>query len=140
MRVDGNGIEATPVNLEHGLGIMTHSSVRPDGYWRFFTRHKVRVMYFNQDRSASRTIDTQIEFQGQTYPVNSTVSTSLDTRVIEVVYEYAFLRGKRYELSSSAGLHNLTFELALSATGGTLNVSQSARALRGLKGLHVLAT
>jgi len=128
VRVDGNGIEGTPVNLEQGLGITNHQSFRLDGYWRFLTRHKIRVMYFNQDRSASRTIDTQIEFQGETFPVNSNVSTSLDTRVIEVVYEYAFLRGERYELSGSAGLHNLTFELALSATGGTLNASKSARA------------
>src|SRR5215469_2871512 len=101
VRVDGNGIEGTPVNLEHGLGITNHDSFRVDGYWRFLTRHKIRVMYFDQNRSASRTIDQEIEFSGETYPVNSTVSTRLDTRIIEVAYEYAFLRGEHYELAGT---------------------------------------
>jgi hypothetical protein len=128
VRVDGSGREGTPVNLEHGLGITNHDSFRLDGYWRFLTKHKIRVMYFDQNRSASRTIDQEIEFNGETYPINTDVSTRLDTRIFEVAYEYAFLRSEHYELSGSVGLHNVTFDLSLAATGTTQNVSTSAKA------------
>ena len=56
------------------------------------------------------------------------VTAHVGTHVAEVAYEYAFMRGEHYELAGSVGLHDLTFNTALSAVGNTLNVSQSARA------------
>jgi hypothetical protein len=67
-------------------------------------------------------------FRGQTYPVNTQVSTRFDTSVLELAYEYAFLRGEHYELAGSLGIHDLSFKLQLSALGENTNVQQSARA------------
>lgn len=128
VRVDGSGLEGTPINLEHTLGISNSSSFRLDGYWRFAERHKIRLMYFDENRSASHTINQDIVFNGQTFPVNTQLSARLDTTVVEAAYEYAFLRGDNYELAGSAGLHNLVFKLSLGAVGTNTNVSQSARA------------
>ena len=128
VRVDGAGVEGTPFNLERSLGITNHDSFRVDGYWRFFRRHKIRLMYFQQNRNATHTIDQEIVFDGQTFPANAQLSARIDTLVAEAAYEYAFLRGQSYELSGSAGLHDLRFRLSLAVVGATANRSASARA------------
>jgi len=128
VRVDGSGLEGTPLNLEHSLGITNHDSFRVDAYWRFLKRHKLRLMYFDEDRSALQTINRNIVFNGQTFPVNTDLSARLDTVVAELAYEYAFLHGENYELAGSAGLHDLSFRLSLAAVGNTVNRSESARA------------
>ena len=118
----------TPIDVERQLGIGDRTSFRLDGYWRFFERHKIRVMYFDESRSAQKSLTDEIVFRGQTYPVNAQVSTRFDTGVLELAYEYAFLRGEHYELAGSVGIHDLSFKLQLTAVGQTVNQQQSARA------------
>jgi hypothetical protein len=118
----------TPIAVERELGIGDRTSFRLDGYWRFFERHKLRVMYFDESRSGDKTITDEIVFRGQTYPVNAQISTRFDTRVAELAYEYALLKGEHYELAGSVGIHDLTFKLQLAVVGANTNVQQSARA------------
>jgi hypothetical protein len=118
----------TPIDVEHQLGMGDRSSFRLDGYWRFLERHKIRVMYFDVSRSAQKSISDEIIFRGQTYPVDTQVSSRLDTVVAELAYEYAFLRGEHYELAGSLGIHDLSFKLQLTAVGENLNVEQSGKA------------
>ncbi|MGN6452213.1 MAG: hypothetical protein ACTHL7_03960 [Steroidobacteraceae bacterium] len=118
----------TPIDVERELGIADRTSFRLDGYWRFSKRHKLRVMYFDESRSGDKTITDEIVFRGQTYPVNTQISTRFDTMVAELAYEYAFLKGEHYELAASLGIHDLTFKLQLAAAGANTNVQQSARA------------
>jgi hypothetical protein len=118
----------TPINVEHQLGIGERTSFRLDGYWRFLQRHKIRVMFFDERRSAQKDITGEIVFRGQTYPVNARLSSQFDTQVAQLAYEYAFLRGEHYELAGSLGIHNLTFKLQLAAVSQTVNQQHSARA------------
>lgn len=118
----------TPINVERQLGIGERNSFRLEGYWRFLERHKIRVMYFDESRSAQRSITDEIIFRGQTYPINTQVSSRFDTVVAELAYEYAFLRGEHYELAGSLGLHDLSFKLQLTAVGKNLNLEQSGKA------------
>ena len=118
----------SPIDVERQLGIGDRASFRLDGYWRFLQRHKLRLMYFDESRSGDKTITDEIVFRGQTFPVNTQISTRFDTRVAELAYEYALLRGEHYELAASAGIHDLTFKLQLAANGENTNLPQSARA------------
>ncbi|HEY1874093.1 MAG TPA: hypothetical protein VGG67_06800 [Steroidobacteraceae bacterium] len=118
----------TPINVERQLGIGERTSFRLDGYWRFLERHKIRIMYFDESRSAQKSITGEIVFRGETYPVNTQLSSQLDTRVAELAYEYAFLRGEHYELAGSLGIHDLAFKLQLTAVGQTVKQQESARA------------
>jgi hypothetical protein len=118
----------TPIDVERQLDIGDRASFRLDGYWRFLERHKLRVMYFDENRSGDKTITDEIVFRGQTYPVNTQISTRFDTMVAELAYEYAFLKGEHYELAGSIGIHDLTFKLQLTAVGQNVNAQESARA------------
>ena len=125
----GSPVEVgTPIDVERQLGISDRTSFRLDGYWRFAERHKLRIMYFDENRSGQQTITDEIIFRGETYPINTQVSARFDTMVAELAYEYAFLRGEHYELAGSLGIHELTFKLQLSAVGQSVNQQLSGRA------------
>src|SRR5262245_25257493 len=82
-------------------------------------------MYFQNNRSNTRTTDREITFQGDVYPVNSVVTASLDEKILELAYEYAFYRTDKLELSGSFGIHTLKFEPKLSATLTSTGGSQT---------------
>ena len=134
VRADGSPAPGTPaeigspIDVERQLGISDRASFRLDGYWRFLQRHKLRLMYFDESRSGSKTITGEIVFRGQTFPINAQIGTRFDTQVAEIAYEYAFLKGEHYELAGSVGIHELTFKLQLTAAGANANLEQSARA------------
>jgi hypothetical protein len=128
VRVDGNGIQGTPINLEHELGFSEQTSFRVDGYWRFAKRHKIRVMYFDESRGSTSTLDRDIVFDGVTYPLNANLSTRIDRYIVEGAYEYAFLRGEHYELAASIGVHDIGFKLTLAAVANNVNLTQSRNA------------
>lgn len=111
-------------NRTFGEGSLTR--IRLDGQWRFgdSRRHKLRALWFDADRSDSKTIDRDIEWGGETFPVNTKVKADLEYQIYELSYEYAFLRSETWELSASIGAYWVSMDSGLSATvtvedGGT---------------------
>jgi len=116
VRLDGQTQQTgTEVDWESEFDIGDKDSFRVDGFWRFAERHKMRFMYFENNRSESRTLSRDIVFGDTTYPVNTNVEVGIDMRLVELVYEYAFLRHDNLELSGSFGIH--TLELSASLRG-----------------------
>lgn len=139
VRVDGTAQSGTEFDVEEELGFNDTDRFRVDAYWRFRPRHKLRFMYFDTRRNASRRIDRDIVFGDTTYRVDTQVEAGFDTTVAEVAYEYAFLQRESYELAATIGLHNLRFDLSMSAAGRT-DAARSATAsgplpVFGLRGI-----
>jgi hypothetical protein len=114
----------TPIDWDRTFGGGSSTRIRVDGQWRFAERHKVRALWFDSDRSGSRTVDREIEWGGETFPVNTKIKGDLKYEIYELSYEYAFLRRDSYELSASIGAYYAQFDSNLSATisgpqGGT---------------------
>ena len=128
LRVDGTDQLGTDVNLERDLGLSSTNSFRVDGFWRFAKRHKIRIEYFDEGRSAQHTLDQPIIIGDQTFDVNTQVNARVKNVTIEAAYEYAFMRGEKYELAGSLGVHDMYYKLSVSAVGETVNASRSARA------------
>lgn len=142
VRVDGTNRRGTELKMEDELGLDDTDRFRIDAYWRFRPRHKLRVMYFDTRQSDSVQIARDITFRDVTYPIAAELTTEFETTVAELAYEYAFLRRERYELAGTIGVHNLEFDLRLSAMGAsqTETLSRSASAngplpVVGLRGL-----
>lgn len=150
LRVDGNNRDiGTEVNLENELGIDSGDRFRVDGYWRFFPRHKVRFMYFNSSSDATRRLTRNIEFGGETFPINASASVNFDVTIFELAYEYSFMKRDNFELAGTIGLHNLGVEAGISAQisggGGSAGTSRDAKAdgdgplpVLGLRGIWAL--
>ena len=56
MRIDGTSGAGDEVNLEQDLGFTDQSRFRVDMTWRFAEKHKLRALWFNNDRSATRVL------------------------------------------------------------------------------------
>ena len=119
LTVNGDTVSGTEVNWEDNFDLQDKNQFRIDAFWRFAERHKVRLMWFQNNRSGSRTTTRDIEFEDQLYPVNTTISAGLDEQIIELAYEYAFYKTDKLELSGSAGIHSLKFDASLSANIST---------------------
>jgi hypothetical protein len=127
--VNGEQLEGNEVDWDNEFNLGDKDQFRVDAFWRFANKHKLRLMYFQNNRHNTRTIDREIDFGDDVYPVNTSVTASLDEKIIELAYEYAFYKTDKLELSGSGGLHTLKFEPKLSATinaGGPGQTFQSS--------------
>jgi hypothetical protein len=129
VRVDGETSDelGSDVDFDDTFGIGDFDRFRAEGSWRIAPRHIVRAMYFQNNRSGTRTIEQDIDFQGATYPVGATVNAGSELTVAQLSYEYAFLRRENYELAGGIGVHYVDLGLTLDATvtsqGGTASRS-----------------
>jgi hypothetical protein len=135
----------TEVDWESEFDFADKESFRVDGFWRFANRHKVRFMYFENNRTGSRTLTRDIDFGDTTFPINTDVDAGLDMRLIELAYEYAFLSHDNLELSGSIGIHSVELDASLqgdiAGPGGGTTVAAREGSVTGplpVLGFHVL--
>ena len=124
VRLDGEGgATGDTIDFDDSFGLDDYSSFRLDGQWRIKGKHSVRGTYFQNSRSATRELDREIDFGGETYPVGVETTAHWNLRVMQVSYDYAFSRHDNYELAAGIGVHVLDAKLGLDATitggGGT---------------------
>ncbi len=117
LRVDGSLTDlGTPIDWEETFGKGDANRLRIDAYWRFADRHKLRALVFDSRVKRSVTLDEEIEFDGELFPVNAQVDSEFGFSIYELSYEYAFRRRDRYELAASLGVHYTDVEASLSGT------------------------
>ena len=117
IRVDG-AARGTEIDTERDLGMEDSDRFRVDAYWRMTPRQKIRVMYFDTQQEATKTLERNLVFNDTLYPVNLEVRAKSETQVAELAYEFTFMHRDKYDLSVSGGIHNLKFSTSLS---GELN-------------------
>jgi hypothetical protein len=100
------GGEGTPIDLEGDLGLEKSSSVfRFDGYFRFNERHRLDFSAFDLSRSASKQIQTEIDFDDVIYPIDTVVSADFDLKIYKLAYTWSFMRRDKGYLGLTAGLY-----------------------------------
>ncbi len=120
VRLDASNRDVgTEVNLEDDLGLDKQDRFRIDGYWRFLPRHKLRFLYFDSSSASERSIQKEIEFGGETFPFEANVRVDFDVTIMELAYEYSFLKRDNLELAGTIGLHNLSVKAGLSAAAAS---------------------
>jgi len=97
---------------------------RLDGHVRFNDRHNVAFSYYDINRTGGKALDTEIEWEGDVYPIGIDVESRLEQQVIKLSYGYNFLRKPRSEMGFSFGLHTMKFGMGL-RTANDLQVSST---------------
>lgn len=118
IRVDqviGIGI-GTTFDFEDVFGFDDETVFRLEGQWRFTEAQKLRLMYFRSSRRANDTLDTEIDFGDTTFPVNVDITARFDFEIIELAYQYDFLRLEDFQLGGSLGIHYVGLGTRLTAT------------------------
>lgn len=130
VRVDGETTNdvGSDVNFDDTFGIGDFDRFRVDGSWRIAPRHLIRAMYFQNNRHATRSIERDVTFQDETFPVGATVDAASELTVAELSYEYAFLKRENYELAGGIGIHYVDMNLSLEATISAQGNQASRRA------------
>jgi hypothetical protein len=126
VQLNGDTSTGDKVDFNKAIGGADVTRIRLDGAWRFgdTDKHRLKGFVFDASRSRSETIDRDIEWGGNTYPVNAKVDFNFSFTIVELAYEYEFLKRDNYEIGASVGLHYTQFSAALKAkaaqSGGTL--------------------
>jgi len=115
IRADGETGEGTTIDWKNTFGDQEASRLRLDGYWRFKERHHLRAMYTDYSKSATRTLERDIDWNGEIIPVDASATGKLGFEIVELAYEYDFARSPDRDLVLSAGIHYTTFEASIRA-------------------------
>jgi hypothetical protein len=110
LRVDRSfqGMTGTPVNGESDLGLPSRlHQGRVEFMFRLRERSKVRVDYFEADRSGSKVLASDVVFGNQTFAAGQLTQTSLDWRQFDITYTYSLVRNDRFEVGTGVGIYFL---------------------------------
>lgn len=102
------GVTGTPVNGENNLGLPNRlRQGRVEFMFRLRERSKVRVDYFDADRSGSKLLANDVVFGNQTFAAGQVSQTSVDWRQFDITYTYSLVRNDRFELGTGLGIYFL---------------------------------
>ena len=106
------GTTGTPVNAENDLGL-PHRENRGvvDFMFRLRDRNKVRVAYYETNRSGSQVLANDIVFGNQTFPAGELAQTSFDLQQFDITYTYSFIRNSHFELGTGLAAYFLQIDL-----------------------------
>ena len=111
--IPGSG---TPVDLESDLGFDKSDTVfRVDGYYRFNDKHRIDFSIFDLSRSASKQIQTEIDWNDTIYPIDTAVDASLDLAIYKLAYTWSFMQRDKGYLGLTAGLYTADIGTSIAA-------------------------
>ena len=89
------------------------------GRWRIGERWRIDAEYFALNRTSGRTLDREIQWGDQTFPVNAQVDAKFDFSDFRVSAGYSFFRTTDKEVGVGLGLHVASYDVSLnSSTSG----------------------
>lgn len=106
------GTIGTPVNAENDLGLAHRQHKgRVDFMFRLRERSKVRVNYYEANRSGSQVLANDIVFGNEIFPAGQTAVTSFDLRQFNISYTYSFIRNSRFEVGMGLAAYFLEVDV-----------------------------
>ncbi len=108
------------INTVDTLGMDPKATTpRLDFYWRYHPKHRLELTAFRIRRTGTKTLEEEIDWGGETYPVGATVESTLNTGIFRVGYAWSFYRSEKTELGIGGGLYVMDIEAGIA--GETLN-------------------
>jgi hypothetical protein len=110
-----SGNAGSDVDMESELGLDASTSVsRVGGYFWFTHRQRLDVSYFDLSRSASHKINETINFDDETFQINTVVTTNNHLTITKLDYTFAFLNKDNWYLGVTGGLYVMQGRITLS--------------------------
>jgi outer membrane protein len=103
LRVDGNGVTGTDINLKDDLGISSENLPGVEAYFGIGD-HEISLAYSRVNLSGAQNIGKEIKFNGYTYDKNAYVESELTTNMIDLEYQYKLLNFKNILAGLSVGI------------------------------------
>jgi hypothetical protein len=121
----GTGVD---INFEDMLGLEKIKLIgEASVYWRFAERWRVDLGYFSLNRNGTRTLEQDVNWGGNTYPIGTTVNSDYKLSDLRAAVGYSFFRRPDKELGVGFGLHRAGIAASLDAANvGATNQSVTA--------------
>ena len=102
------------VDPQQALG-MPSEVLAPDIWaaYRFGDRHRIEFAYTGTHRSATQTLSRDVDFNGFTYSLNTTVHSEMDVEFFELAYVYSIYQDKQMDFGVSLGVDVLRTHFAI---------------------------
>jgi hypothetical protein len=78
--------------------------------FRMLDRHRIRADFFTSSRSSALLLTRTIVFGDDVYRVSDRLNSKLDLKMLNLTYNYSFIKIDRVEVSAGMGLHLLQAE------------------------------
>jgi hypothetical protein len=118
-RLDSSLGVGASIDFEEALGLeeemlvpFARSLIRLDQRWR------VELEYFQVERDASETLEVEIQWGDQVFPVDTGLDAFYDVSVLRLSVGYAFFRRRDKELGLALGVHGAWIEAGLEDAAG----------------------
>jgi len=118
------------VDFEDALGLEPRSLVGEASlYWRFGEHWRLDIDYFRINRSATRTLGTDVSWGGQDFPVGASVNSTFNISDLRTSVGWSFFRRPDKEVGVSLGVHTTSLTASLENSGvGASSATSSATA------------
>jgi hypothetical protein len=112
------GVGAT-VNFQEALGLDSSLSVfRGEALYRFgdSMRHRVDFGYFDLRRTATKTLQRDVQIGDKVYPIGTTVDSRVDLQIMKGTYSYSLFQDNRFDLGVSVGAFVAPVSIKINST------------------------
>ena len=105
--------------------------------YKFNAKHRIDFSLFDLSRTASKTINKEIDWNGTIYPIDTTVTSDIDLQIYKVAYTWTFMQRDKGYLGVTGGLYVADLGARLSAPniadrdGGDITAPLPVIGLRG---------
>jgi hypothetical protein len=125
VRLDSNRLPAGAyIDFSDNLGGETSTTVgRLDGLFRVNQKHGLGFSWYALKLNGSRSLDRDINWGDQTFPINARVDSEIKFDVYKLNYQYSLFHNETAELGVLAGFHVMRTSAGISARG--INRAQS---------------
>lgn len=118
-----SGSIGTNINFENDLGFKKDAgTVLADFQWRSSSRSRFDLSYVNISRNANYSLQQDIVFGDNDYPVNAQINAFFNTKIYRFSYGYAILSKPTYEAGLLIGAHIVGANVGLSAVGNSAHL------------------
>jgi opacity protein-like surface antigen len=117
LQLNGSGTSGSTLNLEGNGLSKSLTSFEASGTWRFLSRNRIDILYFESKRSGSRTLDREVTIDGTVIPVNFTLAADAKNAFVLADYRYSFVKTPQVEVAGALGFYGGQFKYNLNATG-----------------------
>ena len=128
VRLDGQGQRGDEFDLEkNGLDDVT-ATFQVEATWRFLSRNRIDVLYFQSSRSGNRQLDRTLHIQDKVFPINYDFAAEAKNQFLLADYRFSFVKTEKIELAGALGVYAGRFSYDFTANGGAVGSPQVVNA------------
>lgn len=115
------------IDVEDALGLKSSQlAFRGGAVYKFgkTLKHSVALGYFGITRSSKKTLEEELEFGDEVFPIGTEITSSFDLTILRTKYDYSFFQDDRVSLGASFGLFIMPVNLKVKAASNQENITQ----------------